>query len=94
MPKYLVRVEGHGCRIRIRSADGSIATTSGFLTTRFVEAPGPQEAQQRAFALIQMDLATLDADGSLDTCRLSADEIREDPRAFDVYAPGAGFTWY
>jgi hypothetical protein len=40
------------------------------------------------------ELTGIDAERSLDTCRLSVDEIREDPQAFDEYAPGSGFTWY
>jgi hypothetical protein len=92
MPKYVVRVEGVECRICIEREDGTVSMTSGFFTTRFVEAAEPREAQSRAFLLIWKELTTLD--GELDTCRLSVDAIREDPQAFDEYAPGSGFTWY
>jgi hypothetical protein len=92
MPKYVVRMEGVECRIRIEREDGTVSMTSGFFTTRFVEAAEPREAQSRAFLLIWKELTRLD--GELDTCRLSVDAIREDPQAFDEYAPGSGFTWY
>jgi hypothetical protein len=94
MPKYVVRLEGEGCRIRIRREDGTVSATSGFFTTRFVEAAEPEEAQRQAFALIWNELTGIDVEGSLDMCLLSVDEIREDPQAFDEYAPGSGFTWY
>ena len=92
MPKYVVRVEGVECRIRIQREDGTVSTTSGFFTTRFVDAVEPRKAQRLAFALIWKELTGLD--GELDTCRLSVDAIRENPAAFDEYAPGSGFTWY
>jgi hypothetical protein len=57
-----------------------------------VEAAEPRETQSRAFLLSWKELTRLDRE--LDTCRLSVDAIREDPQAFDEYAPGSGFTWY
>jgi hypothetical protein len=64
MPKYVVRVEGVECRIRIEREDGTVSMTSGFFTTRFVEAAEPREAQSRAFLLIWKELTRQDWRGS------------------------------
>jgi hypothetical protein len=73
MPKYVVRVAGVEFRVRIERENGTVSMTSGFFTTRFVEAAEPREAQSRAFLLIWKELTCLDAE--LDTCRLSVDAI-------------------
>ena len=94
MAKYVVRVAGTSCKVRIQGTNGAFSTTSGFYTTRFVEVAGREEAQRRAFALVRSELAGLDVEGSPHGCRLSVDEIREDSDTFDKYAPGSGLTWF
>jgi hypothetical protein len=91
--KYAVRVEGTGWRAPVRQPSETVSPTTGFSATRFVEALNEADAMKLVLSLVRGELAQFDLDGS-ETCRLTVDEVREDPAAFDRFAPGEGFTWF
>jgi hypothetical protein len=87
--KFLVMVEGVDCSgLAFNSAEG-IVRPVGFFTTRFVQATGTEQAGHFALEIVQHEIASMGG-----SCSLSVSKIRRDDRAYDLHAPGKGFTWY
>ena len=89
--KFLVIVEGANCTgLVLHDAEGRPGTLpAGFFTTRFVEALDPAEAGRSALEVVRHEIVAMGA-----TCSLAVSEVRRDDRAYDLHAPGRGFTWF
>lgn len=100
MKKFAVRLEGTGCRARIRHRPrllvqrSSADETLGFFTTRFVEADSAFNAGKCATELVREELKGQLLNKPDEPWVLTIDEIWEDPENFKKHAPGSGFTWY
>jgi hypothetical protein len=97
MPKFRVLIHGENYRIRRRRRKflffkQTVSTAAGFYTTRFVEAESADEAFEKVLKIVKIETET---DGrATERSTLKAAEIEEDEEAFDLYAPGGGFTFY
>ena len=97
MPKFRVEIHGSNFEIGVIKRRFLFWETLhrkpvGFYTTRFVER---ENANDAIAAVLEMLAAELEADGRNTTHSvLELVEIQEDDAAFDLYAPGAGFTFY
>ena len=95
MPKFAVRVGGENYRIGIVKRkwfrDRYQWKNAGFSTTRFVEAETANEAIEKVFEVVRSELKEMGRTTKDSTLELEG--VREDEEAFDLYAPGKGFTF-
>lgn len=93
--KFAVSVHGCGCHVLLDDGSGNPRLRRvGFYTTRFVTAVNAEAASEEAIRLIRRELREYLKNPPDYPYTLEVEESREDPAAFDRYAPGAGFTWY
>lgn len=97
MPKFAVHVHGTGCWFSIEDeTSGELVQTAprpmGFYTVRFVETRSVEEAIAQVVELIQAEVKSLYRDGYPRS--IEVEEVIENPKRFDEFAPGGGFTWY
>ncbi len=64
----------------------------GFYRVRFVEATSEEEAAAQVVEMLQAEVKTMYRDDYPRT--IEVEEVLEDPRRYDEFAPGKGFTWY
>jgi len=97
MPKFAVHLHGTGCWWGTEERSGrKVVRTEprprGFYTVQFVEATSEEEAAAQAVAMVQAEVKTMYRDDYPRT--IEVEEVLEDPRRYDEFAPGVGFTWY
>jgi hypothetical protein len=97
MPEFRVEIRGSNFEIGVIKRRFLFWKTLhqqkvGFYTTRFVERDNANDAIAAVLGILA---AELEADGRSTTHSvMEVLEIQEDDDAFDLYAPGAGFTFY
>ena len=97
MPKFRVSVHGKDYKIgivqrRFLFRKKHVWKQAGFYTTRFVESDNANEAIFQVFETLQMEL---ERDGrTTENSSLELEEIQEDDKGFELYAPGTGYTFY
>lgn len=62
------------------------------MAVRFVETQSAEDAVAQVVDLIQAEVKSLYLDGYPRS--IEVEEVIEDPKRFDEFAPGEGFTWY
>ena len=97
MTKFAVCVKGENYKVAtIRRKwlflKESSSINVGMITTRFIEANSANEAIDQAISMVRAEL--LSQGRATETSTIELEEIREDEKAFNLYAPGAGFTFY
>jgi selenophosphate synthetase-related protein len=95
MPKFVVQIGGENFRIRVVRRnwfrDRYHWVNTGLSTTRFVEAETATEAIERVLEVVRKELTEM---GRItEDSTLELESVREDDEAFDLYAPGKGFTF-
>lgn len=93
MRKFAVRLGGENFVAEVTSETGRSSVATGFFTTRFVEATTASEAGGIAIRLVERELTQRQV-RQLPESSIAVVEVWEDPRAFSLYAPGSGFSWY
>ncbi len=93
MPRFAVHLNGTGCWLELEE-DGKLQAPRpmGFFTVRFVESSSEDEAVAKVMEMVQAEVMDLYRDGYPRT--IEVEEVIENPRRFDEFAPGGGFTWY
>lgn len=97
MPKFKVLLHGQNYEMRVQEKsflfrNQSVWKIVGFYTTRFIESNSMNEAAEEIIKTIRAELNK--------TCRanvnstLEISKIQEDEDAYNLYAPGKGFTFY
>lgn len=97
MTKFAVTVHGTGCWLGEEKRwwgrwRRTVQRPMGFYTARFIEALSPEEAVEKAVAIVQEEVKDLHR--PYHPWSVAADEVREDAEQFNKYAPGLGFSWY
>ena len=97
MPKFKVRIVGRN--YRIGSAKRTLFLkrqtewkTAGFYTTRFIETDTANTAISEVMTLLEMELESDGRKTAEGTMEL--DEIEVNEEAYDLYAPGSGYTFF
>lgn len=97
MPKFTVRVHGQHYKGQFEKRDWlfrrrPVMKWAGFYTTRFIETDSADQAVEQILEIIGAEV------GShfeiTETSQFELLSIEEDDEAFDLYAPGAGYTFY
>ena len=97
MTKFAIRLKGENYRVpTIRKKwlflKESASVVAGMTTTRFIEADSANEAIDQAISIVKAEL--LSRGLTTETSTIGVEEIREDEAAFNLYAPGGGFTFH
>ena len=97
MPQFMVRISGENIKVRFTKRVWLFWTRdqvrdAGFVTTRFVESESANEAIEFVIDKITKELNAEKM--TTENTVLELDKIKEDEDAFDLYAPGKGFTFY
>lgn len=97
MPKFRVLIHGENCLIQSGKRKflffkQTVLAEAGFYTTRFVEAGSADEAIEKAFEIVKIEMEAKSC--ATERSTLKVEEIQEDEEAFDLHAPGGGFTFY
>jgi hypothetical protein len=97
MPKFLIKLHGEHYKIEVEKKDFFFRKRSdwknvGFYTTRFIESETAGEAIEKALELVEKELVEI-AD-STENSSLILEQIQEDDEAYNLYAPGSGFSFY
>lgn len=97
MAKFLVTLQGEHYKIKVEKKDFFFRKRSkwknvGFYTTRFVECETANEAIEKIFEIVKTELQAIAYPTKIS--KLTLDRIKEDEEAYNLYAPGNGFTFY
>ena len=96
MPKFSLIVEGENLLVAITKREKFGEDVSwnlgGFYATRFIESENADEAIKQVFEMLKEELE--DFAKFTENSKFALSEIREDEKAFDLNAPGKGFTFY
>ena len=90
MKKYYVLVNGTNFKLK----ENGVMKRYGFLTTRYVKASSPKEAEDNAFESIKKEVKKFFLRDLADPAIMFADEVHELESFGDALVPGKGFTLY
>lgn len=95
MPKFVVQIGGENFRIQVVQRkwfrDRYEWRKAGLSTTRFIETETANEAIEGVLEIVRKELQEMGRITEDSTLELEG--VREDDEAFDLYAPGKGFTF-
>ena len=95
MPKYAILI--HGVNFLIHEADAAVPVLRGFYISAFLEAPTPEEAEDRAVELVRTSpkLRAIVTNEPDDPPRMFIEELAElDDWPADCVRPLSGFVYY
>lgn len=97
MRKFLVRVVGKNFRVLVQERKWFFGKKScwrqvDFLTTIFIETESANSAIKQVTDALMTELEK--EDRTTNDSIIELEEVRVDDKAYDLYAPGSGFTFF
>ena len=97
MYKFIISIHGMHYKIKTRKRiflfrKQTVIQNVGFYATRFVQAESANTARETVFEIIRNELKNVAE--KTDNSLLELSKIQENDEAYDLYAPGEGFTFY